>query len=127
MYLDTDVLLALLKAEDWLQAAAEAAEFDDPKTSIVTALEIQLVMFEAWSRPDLAGLPEAIERAGIQLLPCTREELTAGAELLTVYPELNVFDAAHLGHARTLGEPIISTDTLYPTIEEIDHIDLRDL
>ncbi|MFB6361037.1 MAG: hypothetical protein ABEH59_06905, partial [Halobacteriales archaeon] len=62
-----------------------------------------------------------------RLLPLTAEEMTAGSELLPFYPDLNVSDSAHVGHARTLDEPIVSTDTLYPSIEEIDHIDLRTL
>jgi hypothetical protein len=47
MYLDTDVILALLKADDCLQAAAEGAAFEAPKTSLITGIEIQLVMFES--------------------------------------------------------------------------------
>jgi hypothetical protein len=53
--------------------------------------------------------------------------MSAGTDLLAVYSDMIVFDAAHLGHARTLDESIVSTDTLYPKVEEVDHIDLREL
>lgn len=127
MYLDTDVLLALLKAEDWLQSATNAATFESPKTSVVTAIEIQLVMFETWSRSELAGVGERIETEGIELLSLTPEAIQAGSALLPTYSGLNVFDAVHLGHAITLDEPIVSTDTLYPKIDEVDNLDPREL
>jgi len=43
------------------------------------------------------------------------------------YEALNVFDGVHLGTARVLDEPIVSTDTLYPSISEVEHVDPRDL
>lgn len=127
MYLDTDVLLALLKTEDWLQSAADMAEFDAPKTSIITAVEIQLVMFDTWTRAELAEVSEAIANQGVEILDLTLESFEAGTTLLPTYPALNVFDAVHLGHALTLDEPIVSTDTLYPKIDEIDDLDPREL
>lgn len=127
MYLDTDILLALLKADDWLQTAAQEATFDAPKTSVITAVELQLVMFESWSRSELADVCESIASEGVEIVPLTTGVFEAGSELLTIYPPLNVFDAIHVGHARTLDEPLVSTDTLYPEIEEIDHLDPREL
>lgn len=127
MYLDTDVLLALLKDDDWLQTDVESATFDDPKTSIVTAIEIQLVQFDSWSRTDVATVYTEIERLNIDLIPLTGETFQAGAPLIEKYPALNVFDSIHVGHARVLDEPLISTDTLYPKIEEITNVDPRDL
>ena len=66
MYFDTDVILALLKADDWL-------------------------------RP-----------------------------MVNKYDRLNFFDAIHLGTAQVLGEVTVSTDTLYPSIADIESIDPRD-
>ena len=127
MYLDTDVLLALLKTEDWLASEVDEADFENPKTSVVTAVEIQLVMFDTWSRSRLGAVHEEFEAEGIEIVSLTPEALQAGTELLPEYPSLNVFDALHVGHARTLDEPLVSTDTLYPKIEEIDHTDPREL
>lgn len=127
MYLDTDVILAVLKADDWLQRTVEELTFTAPKTSIITAVEVQLVMFDVWSRADLAGVKSAIEDEGIEVLPLTPEVFQAGADLLPRYAGLNVFDSIHLGHALSLDEPIVSTDTLYPTIDEITDLDPREL
>lgn len=127
MYLDTDVLLALLKADDWLQSDAESADFDQPKTSVVTAAEIQLVMFDSWSRPRLTQVLTEIEEEGVDLVPMTADAFRTGSELLPEYDSLNVFDAVHVGHARTLDEPLVSTDTLYPRIDEIENLDPRNL
>lgn len=127
MYLDTDILLAMLKAEDWLQADVKQADFDAPKTSLITAVEIQLVMFDTWSRSQLAEVRAEIEAEDVDLLPLTADAFQAGADLLPAYESLNVFDAIHVGHARTLDEPLVSTDTLYPRIDEIEHIDPREL
>lgn len=127
MYLDTDVLLALLKADDWLQDAVASATFESPKTSVITAIEIQLVMFDTWSRADLAAVVDDVRDEGVEVLSLTPEAFQAGADLLTSYPDLNVFDAVHVGQAITLGEPIVSTDTLYPRIDEIEQLDPRSL
>ncbi|NGM70437.1 hypothetical protein G6M89_15750 [Natronolimnobius sp. AArcel1] len=51
----------------------------------------------------------------------------AAGELRRKYDRLTVFDAVHLGTTYTLEEPIVSTDTLYPDIEEVSHVDPRDL
>lgn len=101
MYLDTDVLLARLKSEGWLQTDVEQADFDDPKTSKSTAVEIQLVIFDTWSRPQLANVITQIETEDIELVPLTADTFRAGADLLADYPSLNAFDAIHVGHARS--------------------------
>ncbi len=127
MYLDTDVLLALLKAEDWLRPTVEVASFEAPKTSVVTAIEIQLVMFDSWSRSALAEVLGDIEAESVEVQALTPDAFQSGARLLPEYPALNVFDAVHIGHAINLQEPLVSTDTLFPSIDEIDHIDPREL
>ena len=40
---------------------------------------------------------------------------------------VNVFDAVYLGTAKCHDEAIVSTDTLYPDINEVDSLDPRDL
>lgn len=127
MCVDTDVVLAGLKVDDWLSDAVDAASIADPKTSVVTAEEVQLVMFEAWSRDQLATVARDIEAEGIELLTLTAEVHVAGGSLLATYEALNVFDAAHLGHTLVLEEPIVSTDILYPDVGEVEGHDPREL
>jgi hypothetical protein len=127
MYVDTDVVLALLKQDDWLTPTVESADLESPKRSVVTAMEVRLVTFETWSRDRLATVCEEIAAEGVERLALTPETFDAGAQLLPAYESLNVFDAVHLGNARALDEPIVSTDTLYPRIEQVEHLDPRDL
>lgn len=44
MYLDTDVLLALIKSDDWLKSRINFKRISKPKTSIISALECQIVL-----------------------------------------------------------------------------------
>lgn len=127
MYLDTDPILALLKAEDWLASAVDLAEIDDPCTSVATTIELQYVLEDDWSRDRLVGVHREVDDLGIDLVDLTPRAIDAGADLRERYPRLNFFDSVHLGTARTIDEPIVSTDTLYPEIQEVEHVDPRDL
>jgi len=49
VYLDLDVILAALKADDWLASEVDLESLDEPKTSIATGIELQL--FEAKAHP----------------------------------------------------------------------------
>lgn len=61
------------------------------------------------------------------LVPLRLEHVAAGAVLQRTYDRLNLFDAIHLDVATRLDEPILSLDTLYPSIEEVEHVDPREL
>ena len=50
MYLDLDVILAELKADDWLASDVDIDSIEDPKTSVATGIELQYVMEDAWDR-----------------------------------------------------------------------------
>ena len=82
MYLDTDVILGELKVDDWLAPTLKDVEFSQPKTSVVTVIEIQLVMFDIWSRSRLAGVATSIENLGIAVLTLTKEVLQSSADNL---------------------------------------------
>jgi len=127
VYVDTDVVLAVLKANDWLSSVVDLETIDDPKTSVATCIEVQYAMQDEWDRDRRALVHELIVDQGVTLVPLRLEHVTAGSTLQLSYDRLNLFDAVHLGVATVLEEPIVSTDTLYPTIEEIEHVDPRDL
>ncbi|WP_254547397.1 PIN domain-containing protein [Halomarina pelagica] len=115
MYLDTDVVLAALKRDDWLKSSVDVRALDAPKTSAATCIEVQYAMQDRWERERLTTTHEAIADEGIELVPLRTEHVAAGGELRRSHDRLNLFDAIHLGTARALGEPIVSTDTLYPS------------
>lgn len=127
MYVDTDVVLAVLKADDWLSSAVDFETIDEPKTSVATCIEVQYAMQDEWDRKRRTVTHERIAAEGIALVPLRLEHLVAGSTLQRSYDRLNLFDAVHLGVATVVDEPIVSTDTLYPLIEEVEHVDPRDL
>ncbi|MDY6819209.1 MAG: PIN domain-containing protein [Halobacteriales archaeon] len=127
MYLDLDVILAELKADDWLASDVDIDSIDEPKTSIATGIELQYVMEAEWERDRVVQAHQEIASKHIELVPLTSDTLDAAGELRARYDALNIFDGVHLGSAAVLDEPIVSTDTLFPEIPEIEHIDPRDL
>lgn len=127
MYLDTDVVLAVLKVDDWLGSAVDLATIDEPKTSVSTCIEVQYAMQDEWSRDRLSTVNEALSDEGIALVPLRESHVAAGGTLQRTYDRLNLFDAIHLGTAGVLDETLVSTDTLYPSIGEITTVDPREL
>ena len=127
MYLDLDVILAELKADDWLASDVDIDSIEEPKTSVATGIELQYVMEDEWDRDRVVRAHREIAGKDIELVPLTSDTLDAAADLRSQYEALNVFDGVHLGSAAVLDEPIVSTDTLFPEIPQIEHIDPRDL
>ncbi len=84
-------------------------------------------MEDCWDRNELSEAHRTIAAEGIKFVPLSVEMMDAAGRLRRQYDSLNVFDAVHLGTERTLDEPIVSTDTLYPNAVEVDHVDPRDL
>ncbi len=60
MYLDTDIILSGLKEDDWLKDVVNFEMLEAPKTSMITALEIQLIYFENRDREFIATVPAKI-------------------------------------------------------------------
>ena len=127
MYLDLDVILAELKADDWLASDVDIESMAEPKTSVATGIELQYVMEDEWERARVVRAHQEIASMSIELVPLTSDALDAAADLRAQYDALNVFDGVHLGSAAVLDEPIVSTDTLFPEIPEVEHIDPRNL
>jgi len=80
-----------------------------------------------WSRERLGQVSSEIEDEGIELVPPATKDIKKAGELRKKYGALGVFDSFHLGAASARDLPIVSTDTMYPDIEEVKHIDPRDL
>ncbi|MFC3959058.1 PIN domain-containing protein [Halovivax cerinus] len=127
MYVDTDVVLSVLKDDDWLSSAVDVDAIADPKTSVATCIEVQYAMEGEWGLDRLTTIHDRLDANEITIVPLRIEHLDAGMVLQRAYDRLNQFDAIHLGAAMVLEEPIVSTDTLYPDIVEVDHIDPREL
>jgi len=127
VYLDLDVILAELKVDDWLSSVVDINAIDEPKTSVATGIELQYVMEDEWGRDRVVRAHDEILDCDIELVPLAPDALDAAAELRARYDSLNVFDGVHLGSAQVFDEPIVSTDTLFPELPEIEHLDPRNL
>ena len=127
MYLDTDIVLAALKADDWLSSSVDLGSIDRPKTSVSACIEVQYPMEDEWDRERLTTVNESLTDEEIELVPLEAEHVAAGGKLQRRYDRLNLFDAIHLGTADVLGETPVSTDTLYPFVDEVETVDPREL
>ena len=128
MYLDTDIILAIVKPADWLKDVVESKLkiLSDLKTSVFTLVEAEIVLNREASRERAIGVLDKVKERKICLLPLTEEVLTKAVELLRKYPKLNIFDSVHIACAICEGEAILSTDSLFGEIEEIEKVDPRD-
>lgn len=127
VYLDTDVVLAFLKVDDGLAPTIDRSTLETPVTSTATAIEVQYVMQDEWDRTALSTVHSAIAEEGVDFAPLDEGTLEAAGTLRMEYESVGIFDSIHLGTALTLDEVIVSTDSLYPSITEIDHIDPRNI
>ena len=125
MYLDTDVILAVLKEDDWLQSNVDLEEMENPETSAITVTEIQLV-YEDWNNR-FNDINQKIRDLGIKILEIGPQTIKESSKLQKKYGKLNVIDSIHLAHAKQQETPIISTDTLYPKIKEVENKDPRNM
>ena len=50
MYLYFNVILAELKADDWLASDVDIESMAEPKISVATGIELQYVMEDEWER-----------------------------------------------------------------------------
>jgi PIN domain nuclease of toxin-antitoxin system len=127
MYLDTDVILALIKEDDWLKSEVDRNALISSKTSAVTVIEVQLVYFDERSRGVIADSRQEVAQEVERVLPLDTEVLKESSRFLREHDRLNVFDLLHLAHASLLDEPIVSTDTLYPEVDDMCSLDPREL
>lgn len=125
MYLDTDVIFAQLKENDWLQSEIEIESVENPITSAATAIEIQYVLQDDWHHVNLGKVHAKIEDEGIKLVPLEKQDLREAEFFRASSERVGVFDSIHLGVAAARNEPIVSTDTLFPELPSVEHIDPR--
>ncbi len=73
------------------------------------------------------GWIEKITHRNTELVLLASDAVDAAIDLREQHETVNVFDGVHLGSAAALDEPIVSTDTLFPEISEVEHVDPRQL
>ena len=127
MYLDTDIILALIKPKDWLKPHVKVDKIENPKTSTFAIVEAELVLIREYDRKDIFSITDKVEKLGIAILPFEKDVLKKSIDLLEKYPKLNVFDSVHAAFAFMKKEKILSTDLMFDAVEEITRADPRDL
>ena len=127
MYLDTDILLAVVKPEDWLKPHINLKKFSELKTSVFAIVEAELILEREYGRNETTALLEKIKKAKIKIESITEAVIEKNLEFLQNYPKLTIFDSVHAGFCYTHGEKILSTDHIYDSVKEIERIDPRNL
>ena len=127
MYLDTDVILALIKEEDWLKELINFKKIKNPQTSTLTLIEVRLVLTREISRKDALDSLSKIKNLGVKIIPLDIKIVEESNNLMKKYDSLGIFDSIHAACTILKNEVIISTDTVYKEISELSSQDPRSL
>lgn len=127
MYLDTDCVLAIIKDEDWLKETVQdrIREEKELLTSMITILECRIVITRDNERSKSLCLLEKLAEFGIRMVPYDQEIERKSNDLMVKYSMLNIFDSLHIATAIVHDQAILSTDHLFPMIDEVECIDPR--
>jgi predicted nucleic acid-binding protein len=128
VYIETDLLTALVKSEDWLREPAIRAleEHDDIHTSILAYAEVLVLFSDREASEYEINAQRAIANL-LELVPIVPEDhedaVLAAAAFLDEY-HLTPFDALHAGIIATSEERILSTEQDYDAIG-LDRVSLE--
>ncbi len=125
MYLDTDILLALIKKEDWLKEYIDIKKLKNPVTSVLNIIEARIVLYREYSRQEAVYALGKIKELRIKIISIDSKTVEKSQDLIERYPRLNMFDAVHAACVIINKEEFISTDTIFDDIDKIIKIDPR--
>jgi len=128
IYLDTDCILAIIKDSDWLKAdvTRSIAKGNDYFTSILTVVECKLVISRELDRNRIFSIDEQIRTLNIQFLIFDAEVERVANLLMKKYEFLGIFDSLHAASSIVHELTMMSTDHIFPHIEELSVVDPRD-
>ena len=129
MYLDTDCVLALVKDTDWLKESVQNRIRGEKSlcTSVLTVVESRLVLIRESTIKVAFDVEKSLDEWEIRLLPLDKEILIESKRLMKKYDFLCTFDAIHIATASHYNEKILSTDHLFPLIEDLTVENPRDI
>ncbi|HLC84622.1 MAG TPA: PIN domain-containing protein [Candidatus Nanoarchaeia archaeon] len=119
MYLDTDIILALIKQQDWLKPYVRLKDLQPAKTSTLTIVEARIVLLREYSRKEALDALKKVKDFGIQILPLDEKVMQKSQELMHTHEKLQIFDAIHAACAIIHNETLVSTDSIYQDINEV--------
>ena len=127
MYQDTDIILALIKPSDWLSPHVNLKKLKNPKTSTLTLVEAQIVLNREYSRKTALDAFDKIKSTGIEIEPLNLDVVEKSAHLLKKYDKLTIFDSVHAAFVILNKDVVLSTDSIFDSIEGVIRIDPRKL
>jgi len=95
--------------------------------SVLTVIECKLVISREDQREKIHDLNVRIMDHNIELLPVDNYVERVSDQLLKKYDFLGIFDSIHAATAIINGLTILSTDHIFPLMEELSVNDPRDL
>src|SRR3989344_4187101 len=125
MYLDSDIILALIKETDWLKEYIVFEKLKPARTSVFVIIECQLILERDYSRKDALAFLSKVNELGIEIIPVDKKLVDNSQELREKYSNLNIFDSIHGACAIIHNEVLISTDKLFSKIKELNSKDPR--
>ncbi len=125
MYLDTDILLALIKDKDWLKNYIKLEKINNPQTSVLTLIEAQLVLAREFGRNDIFRINK-IKDFKIKIIDLDKEVFDMSNNLLRQY-NITIFDSLHAAFCLIKKEKLLSTDHIFDIVKDLKRIDPRNL
>lgn len=123
-FIDTDVLFALLKPNDWLHdAALKAIKTSGLYTSSLVFVELAVVVRRELNEAISTRLPEVLP-VPIKVVNFSMNAFNKSSELRDNY-NLGIFDAAHAATALENDGSIISSDAAFDRVKELKRIPLE--
>jgi predicted nucleic acid-binding protein len=126
-YLDTDIILALIKDDDWLKNYVSISNLRPACTSVFTIVEARIVLEREYSKEKALEALDKIKELKISLIEFDEKILKKSQELLTDYTNLNNFDAIHVSFALVNDLVIIGTDKVFAKISGLKRKDPREI
>lgn len=123
MYLDTDVILALIKEKDWLKNYIKISKIKNRKTSVLALIEAELVLAREFGRKEIFKINQ-IKNYKIKILDLNEKIFNLSNKLLKQY-NINIFDSLHAAICLENKEKILSTDHIFDVIENLERVDPR--
>lgn len=126
MYLDTDMILALTKKDDWLKPFVNLKKIKNPVISAAVLIELELVINREYGKDKIDDFFEQIKNLKIKSESLMPDVIYKSAELMKKY-NLTTFDAIHAAYCIINKEKILSSDTIFDSIKDIERVDPREL
>lgn len=129
MYVEADLLVALVKDDDWLgEPAVRALDAYDVHTSILAYAEVLVVFYDRDDATYDVDAPRAITNLLelVPIEPASHEEAVLAAAAFIEEYDLTPFDALHAGVVATSGERVLSTEEDYDAVG-LDRVALEEV